>query len=100
MRVRRHSSEAGACATPVISDVWDGLSDLLEPGREILFAHSTDDVIAALEGIEPDRARAIGEAARHRVLAEHTAAHRAAELERHIEETRALNTAAGQEQTA
>jgi spore maturation protein CgeB len=88
--------EAGACATPVISDVWDGLSDLLEPGREILFARSTDDVISALEGIEPDRARAIGQAARHRVLAEHTAAHRAAELERHIEEARTRAFAAAE----
>lgn len=78
--------EAAACATPVISDVWDGLSDLFEPGREILLARSTDDVIAALEGIGEEQARLIGQAARRRVLEAHTAAHRAEELERHLEE--------------
>ncbi|WP_205480813.1 CgeB family protein [Sphingomonas arenae] len=77
--------EAAACATPVISDVWEGLSDLLEPGREILLARSTDDVIAALEGLTEKQARAIGGAARGRVLAAHTAEHRAAELEQHLE---------------
>jgi spore maturation protein CgeB len=39
-------------------------------------------VAAAVEELTPARARAIGEAARRRVLAEHTYAHRAAELER------------------
>ena len=78
--------EASACATPVISDVWEGLSDLLEPGREIVLARCTEDVIAALEGMSDARARAIGEAARRRVLAAHTAEHRAAELQQHLEE--------------
>jgi spore maturation protein CgeB len=78
--------EAAACATPVISDVWDGLAELLAPGREILLAHSTDDVIAALEGIAEPQRRAIGTASRARVLAAHTARHRAEELERHLKE--------------
>ena len=76
--------EAAACATPVISDVWDGLDSLLEPGREILFANSTEDVVAALDGMDDAQARAIGTAARERVLAAHTAHHRAEELERHL----------------
>jgi spore maturation protein CgeB len=79
--------EAALCACPIISDVWEGLDELFSPGREILLAHSTNDVIAALEGILPAQARAIGEAARTRVLADHTAAVRAGELERHLEET-------------
>jgi spore maturation protein CgeB len=78
--------EAALCACPVISDVWEGLEQLFAPGREILLARSTDDVIAALEGLAPAQARAVGEAARTRALAEHTAAVRAAELERHLEE--------------
>ena len=69
--------EAGACATPIISDRWEGLDRLFAPGREIMLADSADDVIAALA----DDADAIGEAARRRTLAEHTAAHRAEELE-------------------
>jgi spore maturation protein CgeB len=78
--------EAALCACPVISDVWEGLDGLFTPGREILLARSTEDVVAALEGIAPAQARAIGTAARERVLAEHTAAVRAAELERFLEE--------------
>jgi spore maturation protein CgeB len=78
--------EAAMCACPVISDVWEGLDQLFEPGREILLAHGTDDVIAALRGIAPERARAIGEAARQRALREHTSEVRAAELEQHLEE--------------
>ena len=73
--------EAAACATPIISDRWDGLADLLAPGREIVLADSTADVLAALD--RPD-AGAIGSAGRARVLAEHTADHRAAELERYL----------------
>jgi len=73
--------EAAACATPIISDVWEGLDTLFEPGSEILLAEAPEAVLAALTGTaEPARA-AMGEAARRRILAEHTAAHRAAELE-------------------
>lgn len=75
--------EAAACATPVVSDRWPGLDELLEPGREILLADATDDIVAALARPLAE-ARAIGEAARARVLAAHTAAHRAAELEEHL----------------
>jgi len=80
--------EAAACATPVISDIWDGLDSLLQPGSEILLARSTDDVIAALAGIGVEQARGIGQAARGRVLAAHTARHRADELERHLAQAR------------
>ena len=30
--------EAAACGTPIISDIWDGLDTLFEPGREIVLA--------------------------------------------------------------
>ena len=72
--------EAAACATPIISDRWNGLSTLLEPGREIILADDPDAVLAALAGDGP----AMGQAARRRVLAEHTATHRAAELEAYL----------------
>jgi spore maturation protein CgeB len=74
--------EAAACGTPIVSDRWDGIDDVLTPGQEIVLADSTADVIAALDG---DLA-AIGVAARARVLGGHTAAHRAAELEQHLRE--------------
>ena len=78
--------EAGACATPVISDVWDGIATLFRPGEEILLAETAEDVLDVLLGMPEARRRALAEAARRRVLAEHTAEHRAAELEAHLRE--------------
>jgi spore maturation protein CgeB len=72
--------EAAACGVPIISDVWPGIETILEPGREILLADSADDVITALDDVRDDERRAIGAAARRRVLAEHTAERRAAQL--------------------
>ncbi len=70
--------EAASCGTPVISDDWRGLSDLLPEGEAILIARSTEDVVRALSA--RTRARAIGEAARARVLRGHTGRARAREL--------------------
>lgn len=81
--------EAGACGTAIISDRWDGLDALLAPGAEILLADGPDDVAAMLADADLD---SIGRAGRARILAEHTAAHRAEELERHL--TDALRLAA------
>src|SRR5207248_3076136 len=72
--------EAAACGTPVISDVWPGLDALFRPGEEILLARGPEDVMRYLTLVDPDEARRIGQRARRRVLAEHTAAHRAREL--------------------
>ena len=73
--------EAAACGTPNVSDWWDGLDTILAPGDEILVARSADDTLAYLRDLPDDERRAVGRRARARVLAEHTAAHRAAELE-------------------
>ncbi|MBB5714837.1 glycosyltransferase family protein [Sphingomonas aerophila] len=73
--------EAAACACPIMSDRWDGLNTLFTSPGEILLADGAGDVIAALG--EAD-ASAIGLAGQARVLAEHSAAHRAAELENHL----------------
>lgn len=78
--------EAAACATPVISDYWDGLGDLLAIGREVLIASSTAEVLCILRRFDEDERRALAARARARVLAEHTAAHRAEELESHFEQ--------------
>ena len=56
-----------------------GLDAFFEPGREILVAESADDVLAALDRSDEDL-RPIAARARERVLAEHTADHRAAQL--------------------
>jgi spore maturation protein CgeB len=73
--------EAAACGVPVISDSWQGLDDFFRPGAEILVAESADDVVGAVQALSPEEARSIGAAARRRVLAEHTPARRAEELE-------------------
>ena len=73
--------EAASCATPIVSDRWAGLDTIFPPGRAIAIADTTDDVMSAL-GLSDDARDAIGQEARRIVLAEHTAGHRAAELER------------------
>jgi len=75
--------EAGACGTPIISDNWPGLDALLQPGREILIALDPREVVDAL-GMEEARRRAIATTLRSRILAEHSAARRAAELETYL----------------
>lgn len=70
---------AGAC---LITDRWEGIELFLEPGREVLVARDGGEVAAYLEGVGDGEARAIGEAARRRVLAAHTYDHRAEQLER------------------
>jgi spore maturation protein CgeB len=81
--------EAAACGCPVLSDAWEGIEACYEPGREILIARSTDDALAAMDA-DDAQLRRIAAAARERTLEEHTADHRAAELER------ALTTATDQ----
>jgi spore maturation protein CgeB len=68
---------AGAC---LMCDAWDGIEEFLEPGREVLVVRSGAEVVAELARLTPQRARAIGEAGRKRVLGQHTYAHRAAVL--------------------
>lgn len=73
--------EAAACGSPLISDAWPGIETLLEPGREIVIAQAPADVLAVLRTASETARQAQAQAARARILAEHTAAHRAAELE-------------------
>lgn len=73
---------AGAC---IITDYWEGIDFFFEPGKEILVARSGDEVGEQLKTLEPRRAREIGEAAYKTVLARHTYAHRAAQLEELLE---------------
>jgi spore maturation protein CgeB len=78
--------EAAACATPIISDEWNGIGELFEIGEEILLSHSAADTLRYLREIPEEKRRKMGEKARQRVLREHTAAHRAEELERYLKE--------------
>lgn len=74
---------AGAC---LISDRWEGIEQFLEPGQEVLLADDGAEVAAVLEGLDAARARRLGEAARERVLQEHTYRQRAAQVEQALDQ--------------
>src|SRR5689334_6447460 len=69
---------AGAC---LLTDKWEGIEMFLEPDREVLVAGTGNEVIEIMRRLTPERARSIGQAAMRRVLAQHTYAHRADQLE-------------------
>ncbi len=77
--------EAAACGVPIISDYWEGLSSFFEDGTEILIAKDHEDVAEYLSYDENQR-WLIGMNARQKVLANHTAKARAAELVAYINE--------------
>lgn len=73
--------EALACGIPLISAPWEDSEQLFREG-DLIFAHSTDEMIRAIENLLADPAEAQAQAShgREMVLARHTCAHRAAEL--------------------
>ena len=73
--------EAAGAGSCLVTDAWIGIELFLQPDEEILVARDGKDVVAHLAALTPERARAIGEAARRRVLAEHTYARRGAEVD-------------------
>ena len=78
--------EAAACGTPILSDWWEGLDAVFAPGSEILVARSPEDSLRWQRETSPEALAAIGERARCRVLAGHTSAHRARQLECYAQE--------------
>jgi spore maturation protein CgeB len=72
--------EAAACGTAVLTDWWQGLDEFFEPGSEILVCHDTQNALDALQA-DPQFIDRIAHRAREKVLDQHTAAHRLAELE-------------------
>ena len=73
--------EAAGAAACLITDAWEGIELFLEPDSEVLVARDGQDVAEHVRSLTPERARAIGEAALRRALAEHTYAHRGAEVD-------------------
>jgi spore maturation protein CgeB len=69
---------AGAC---LITDAWVGLELFLKEGEEVLVARDGKDVAEHVEALTPQRATAIGDSARRRIMAEHTYARRGAEVD-------------------
>ena len=72
--------EAAACGTPIISDDWPGLTDLLPQDEAIVIADGTEDVVRALTTLDDADLARLGAAARDRVLSGHTGLARAREL--------------------
>jgi spore maturation protein CgeB len=68
---------AGAC---LLCDHWEGIEQFLEPDREVLAVQSGDAAADTLATLDERRAKAIGAAARKRILSEHTYRRRAALL--------------------
>ena len=73
--------EAAGAGVCLITDAWEGIEMFLEPEREVLVARDGQDVADHLRRLTPERARAIGAAARRRMLADHTYAQRAVVLD-------------------
>ena len=82
--------EASACGCPILSDLWPGLETFFQPGRDLLVARGTEDVMRAM-AVRDSRRSAIGAAGRARTMDRHTADIRAQELEGFLEEARMWN---------
>jgi len=80
--------EAAACATPIISDRWAGLEEIFRLGREVAIAEDQQEIVTLLARSPSSRA-VMGRAARKRVFAEHTSAHRASQFEAVLYEAQA-----------
>jgi spore maturation protein CgeB len=83
---------AGAC---LLTDRWKGIDLFLEPNREVLVAADGEEVAANLEALTPARARQIAARARRRVLAHHTYAQRALQVDEVLEGSSTQAGAAG-----
>lgn len=73
--------EAAGAAACLITDAWKGIDLFLKPGEEVLVARDGQDVADHLARLTPERARAIGEAALARIMAEHTYRLRGAQVD-------------------
>ena len=78
--------EAAACGVAIISDVWDGLEELLEPRKEVLLASTGEEAKFYLRTIDKEEAKEIGDRARARILRDHTGSRRAEQLINYVRE--------------
>jgi spore maturation protein CgeB len=80
--------EAAGAAACLITDAWEGIEQFLKPDAEVLVARDGKDVAEIVGALDESRARSIGQAALQRVLAEHTYAHRGAEVDALLQKAR------------
>ncbi len=72
--------EAASCGTPIISDFWRGLDELLPEDEAVLIARGTNDVVSILTTLSPERRDEVAGCAGKIIAAEHTGQARAREL--------------------
>ena len=72
--------EAAACGTPIISDRWPGLTELLPETEAVTLADTTEDVVAALRSTDDAARQDMAARARAIILADHTGRARARDL--------------------
>jgi spore maturation protein CgeB len=77
--------EAAGCGACLITDQWVGIEQFLEPEAEVFVAANGAQVAEILDALNEDRARKMGAAARERILAHHTYAHRAQQVNELLE---------------
>jgi len=86
--------EAAGAAACLITDAWEGIELFLKPDEEVLVARDGQDVADHFRALTPERARTIGQAALRRILAEHSYAHRGAQVDAILREERAVRRSA------
>ncbi|MBN1284861.1 MAG: glycosyltransferase family 1 protein, partial [Anaerolineae bacterium] len=74
--------ELGALGACIVANPYEGIEEWFEPERELIVVHSEAEAVERYRWLlSHDAARVqMGQAARARVLAEHTMRHRAAQL--------------------
>lgn len=73
--------EAAGAAACLITDHWEGIDYFFDPGDEVLVARDGAEVAELVNALSAEEARKIGQAAYRRVLADHTYAHRARQVD-------------------
>jgi spore maturation protein CgeB len=91
--------EAAACATPLITDSWEGLDSFFDLESELRVVASAEDVEAALSSPDSEL-QSMAARARHRTLDEHTGNVRARQLLQYIEEARSVVNASMKKEVA
>lgn len=81
---------AGAC---LLTDAWEGVDMFLKPGEEVIVVRDGQDVVDVMSRLDDASAKAIGERALARVLAEHTYDQRAVTVDRVLGELAAARRA-------
>ncbi len=71
---------AAACGVPILTQDWSGLDSFFADKQDVFCVEDERDVLDILYGTDDSVRRKVGNAARQRVLAEHTTAQRAQQL--------------------